>query len=496
MGTEAGEVERLRAANARLRAVTERQAAELAALGRGLAASRREVEVLSGRVERLSGLVAELQARLAQNAKNSSRPPSSEGLGKKPAQPRKRGGRRGKQPGAPGAHLAQVAEPDAVVDHAPAACGGCGGGLDDAPVVGSERRQVFDLPRVRAHVTEHRAQPAPLRLRTGHRRAVPAGGDRAGVLRPERARGDRLPAGRPPPAGRARRAAAGRPAGHPGGHGHRRRGGRPGRRAHRPAVAAIRRLLAAAAVAHFDETGARVDGRLHWVHTACTALLTLLTLLTVHARRGKTAMDAAGVLPALAGVAVHDCWPPYFSYAVDHALCGAHLLRELTAAAETGPDQDWANHLIEVLLAAKGWADAARAAGAERIDPDLLAALAASYDGHLSQGRAANPPGRRRTKTHALIDRLDQRREQVLRFTVDLAVPFDNNQGERGLRMVKLQQKTSGGWRTLAGAEAFCAVRSHIATARKHRVHVLGALHDAMTGNPWLPTTPTPPHTA
>ncbi len=256
-----------------------------------------------------------------------------------------------------------------------------------------------------------------------------------------------------------------------------------------PAVDTIRRLLAAAPVAHFDETGARVAGKLAWVHSASTDRL---TLVTVHARRGRIAMDAAGVLPTFAGTAVHDCWSPYFSYAIDHALCAAHLLRELTAAAETGDGQDWAQHLTATLLAAKDWADDARAAGASAIAPDLLAGLAARYHGHLAQGRAANPPGRRRTKTQALIDRLDRRREEVLRYTVDLAVPFDNNQAERDVRMVKLQQKISGGWRTLPGAEAFCAVRSYIATARKHGVHVLGVLRDAMTGDPWTPPAPTP----
>lgn len=114
-----------------------------------------------------------------------------------------------------------------------------------------------------------------------------------------------------------------------------------------PAVAEIRRLLAAAPVVGFDETGARTAGRLHWLHSASTEDL---TLYHVHAKRGKDAMDAAGVLPAFHGVAVHDCWSPYRSYDVDHQLCGAHILRELAAAAELG--EDWAAYLAETLRCA------------------------------------------------------------------------------------------------------------------------------------------------
>jgi len=483
-GASASGVEQLTAALVDARGVIGERDARIVELEAELAAVRGDNAELRVRVEELAAAVAELKQRLGQDSGNSSRPPSSEGLGKKPAQPRTRGGRRGKQPGTPGAHLAQVADPDVVVDHVAAACGGCGDGLDGAAVVGVARRQVFDLPQVSAHVVEHRVQ----------RRRCGCGYVTAGEFPPEatapacygpgvRAAMAYLQVAQHLPVARAAQllsdllgvpVATGAVA------------GVVGEAAERvaPAVEQVRRLLAAAAVAHFDETGARVAGRLHWVHSASTAAL---TLLTVHARRGQAAMDAAGVLPTFAGVAVHDCWSPYFSYATDHALCGAHLLRELTAAAETGHDQQWAQHLIDTLLTAKGWADTARAAGAAAIDADLLTALAARYSGHLTQGRAANPPRRRRTTTQALIDRLDRRRDEVLRYTADLAAPFDNNQAERDVRMVKLQQKISGGWRTLAGAEAFCAVRSYIATARKHGVGVLGVLRDAMTADPWLP---------
>jgi hypothetical protein len=153
--------------------------------------------------------------------------------------------------------------------------------------------------------------------------------------------------------------------------------------------------LAAAPVAHFDETGARVAGRLHWVHSASTSLL---SLFTVHAKRGKVAMDAAGVLPRFAGVAVHDGWAPYWRYQhVTHALCGAHLLRELDAITEE-PGQGWAAGMAELLVDAKLVADRARATGLRRVDGQARARLHARYERLLADGQAANPPHRPGTR--------------------------------------------------------------------------------------------------
>jgi transposase len=434
-------------------------------------------------VTELTRRVAELEARLGADSSNSSTPPSAEGLRKKPATPRRRGGRKGKQPGDPGRHLAQTAEPDEIVEHIPERCSGCGDDLADADVVGTTRRQVFDIPPVRLRVTEHRAQ----------RRRCGCGYTTAGVF-PAEARSpacygpgvraviaylavyQHLPVDRTArlltdilgaPVSTGTVAAV---AGH-------------AAEAVAPAVDVIRRYLIAAGVVHVDETGARVAGRLHWVHVAATAMY---TLLTVHTRRGKDATDAAGVLPAFAGVAVHDGWAAYRRYSdIDHGLCNAHHLRELVAAAEAG--HEWAEHLAEVLRYAHRQVTAAKAAGRDRLADDIAASIAARYDGHLAQ--AADGDGDK-TKAAALARRLARHRADVLRFTVDFAVPFDNNQAERDLRMVKVQQKISGCWRTLPGAEAFCAVRSYIATARKHDINILDALRDAFTASPWLPPAP------
>jgi transposase len=281
----------------------------------------------------LAARVAELERRLGKDSSNSSKPPSSDGLGK-PTRTRQRGGERaeggrapGKQPGAPGAHLAQVAQPDEVIRHVPDRCGGCGVELADGVVVGVEARQVFDLPPLRLSVSEHRAERRRCACGTITQAAFPAEARAAACYGPGvRALCCYLLAYQHLPVDRAAQLLADVL-------------GTPVSAGTLAAVLAegaaglegfcqvVRERLAAAEVAHFDETGARVAGRLHWVHLASTKLL---SLFTVHAKRGKAAMDAAGVLPGFHGVAVHDGWSPYWRYEVTHALCGAHLLRDWT----------------------------------------------------------------------------------------------------------------------------------------------------------------------
>ncbi len=468
---------------------------ELRAANSGLRAAVSELEAANAG---LRARVTELERRLGRDSSNSSKPPSSDGL-RKPARAGRQDHERaaprrpGKQPGAPGAHLAQVAEPDEVAWHTPGRCGGCGADLAAAPVVGVEARQVFDLPALRLLATEHRAE----RRRCGcgtttaaafpdHVRAAACYGPGVRALVCYLCVHQHLPVdraaqlladvlGAPVATGTLAAVVAEGAAGLDG------------------FLATVRDQLAAAPVAHFDETGARVAGRLHWVHSASTSLL---SLFTVHAKRGKVAMDQAGVLPGFVGVAVHDGWAPYWSYTqATHALCGAHLLRELDAIAEE-PRQGWAAGMAELLVDVKLVADRARAAGACRVDAAARTRLHARYERLLADGQAANPPppatGRRpgrarRSPAARLLARLDAHREEVLRSLDDSRVAFDNNQAERDLRMVKLQQKISGCWRTPAGAEVFLALRSYVATARKHGMNPLAVLRQLFQGHPWLP---------
>ncbi len=254
--------------------------------------------------------------------------------------------------------------------------------------------------------------------------------------------------------------------------------------------------LAAAPVVHFDETGARVCGHTRWVHVACTPLLTAYRL---DDKRGGEAIDAMGILPALSAgqTAVHDGWMPYLKdcyTTVRHALCNAHHLRELTGWAEHNPARHgWAHTLADLLRDGKKLVDTAVAAGHDRLDEPVLADLLERWTQAIDAAYAANPPptGRGRGKILSLVDRLRGFTNEIWRFAVDFAVPFDNNQAERDIRMVKLQPKVSGGWRTTDGARDWLRVRSYISTIAKHGLHILTALRDALTGNAWQPALPT-----
>ena len=312
----------LRTANARLRELLAERDAHIA----HLLAQATQLDELQARVAELQAQVADLTARVKQTSTNSSKPPSSDGLGKPaPRSLRKKTGRKpGRPKGQPGATMELTDHPDHVVRHEPPACRACGAGLAGARQTGAERRQVTEIPPVKAEVTEHQmiGRECPCcgeRTRAGAPDGVTAPvqyGPRASALGTYLWHGQFLSRDRacaalgemfgcaPSPgalAAQARKIAG----------------------LISPALAAITGALAGAGVAHFDETGFRVAGKLAWVHSASAGKF---VLVTVHPKRGKEAMDAAGVLPAFAGIACHDAWKPYDSYdgVAGHALCGAH----------------------------------------------------------------------------------------------------------------------------------------------------------------------------
>jgi transposase len=479
----------LRAANARLRGLLAERDARITGL-----------EVQVARIADLESLVADLQAQVAdlaakvkQNSKNSSKPPSSDGLGKpEPKSLRKKTGRKpGRPKGQPGATMQLTDHPDQVIRHLPRSCAGCGAGLDGAQETGMERRQVTEIPPVRAQVTEHQMieVTCPCCGRPGKADApdgvtAPAQyGPRAAAMGVYLWHGQFLSRDRacqaladvfgcaPSPAVIATAA-------------------RKIARFISPALDAIVTALLASEVTHFDESGFRVAGKLAWVHSASSGRY---VLVTVHTKRGKAGMDAAGVLPSFAGIACHDAWAPYDSYAgvAGHALCNAHVLRELTAVTETGTDLDvtWARQAIDALLALKEAARAARDAGQDAIDAKLLAGHEKYFTGAASTGVALNAARRSplQKKRHALAKRLRDRAGDYLRFAHDLRVPFDNNPAEQVIRMSKLRIKVSGSMRSMAGAETFCAIRSYLATASRHGISWLDALILAAQGEAWIP---------
>jgi transposase len=453
------------------------------------------IEQQDRQIAALSERVRELEIRLGQDSRNSHQPPSSDGYARraKPQSLRPSSGRKpGGVPGHPGHTLRQVEKPDRILPHAPLCCGHCGVDLAAVEPRATESRQVFDLPPLALEVTEHQVQTKCC-PRCGHlsRGTFPPQvsepvqyGSRILALGLYLQQYQLLPYARtqelledlfgaaPCSAtlGRAQAVAS---------------------QALVPVEAQIRQAIREAAVVHFDETGIRAESRLQWLHVAGTERL---TYYCVHRKRGREAHEAIGILPGFAGVAVHDAYPPLLSYAGCHALCNAHLLRELIALEEQTREV-WPTALIWLLLEMKREVEAARAVGAPALPGPRLEALRSRYDSIVAYGGGRHPPpppragkGRRkRSRARNLLDRLLKHPEKVLAFAYDFRVPFDNNLAERDLRMGKLKQKISGGFRTAEGAATFCRLRGYISTLRKQGTHVLSTLESLFTGNPYMP---------
>jgi transposase len=461
-------------------------------------ALQEQVQELQRTVAEQAAEIQKLRDQLAKNSRNSGKPPSSDGL-KKPRTRnlrRKSGRRSGGQEGHPGHTLKMVEKPDHVEYHEVSECPQCAADLQTVEACEFERRQVFDVPPVHIKVTEHQAeikvcsqcgervkakfpsdvtQPVQYGLRIKAQAAylnnyqlIPMArtcellGDFYGhtpaqalILDANAALVDQI----------------------------------------EPSLEATWQQLIASPVVHFDESGLRVEGKLNWLHVASTDWL---TYYTVHPKRGQEGMRAMGILPVFQGRAMHDHWQSYFTFAhCRHALCNAHHLRELQFVMDQY-QQSWAEEMSQVLLDIKAEVDAAPLEHMS-LAPERLTHFEQRYDELISQGLDANPPpahpppkkrGRKKqSPPKNLLDRLQQFKPQVLAFMHDFRVPFDNNLAERDVRMVKIKQKVSGTFRTRTGAETFCAIRSYISTVRKHGLNVIDAIHDALSGYPFIPAT-------
>lgn len=459
-------------------------------------ALEQQVQSLNTRLECSEKRVAHLEEQLAKNSRNSSKPPSTDGF-KKPAPKslRKKGGRKsGGQPGHPGHTLKMADKPDHTEHHRVKHCACCGLSLANQTPAGVEKRQVHDLPPMRLVVTEHRAETKLCTCGHLNKAQFPPGinapaqyGERIKAAAVYLKNYQFLPYQRtcevledffgcPLSEGTLANIIS---------------------ESHALAAAPVEKIkegLVRAAVAHFDETGSRVEGRLWWLHSASTAGA---TYYDIHRKRGGEAFEDIGILPGFIGRAIHDFWKSYFAYDCEHGLCNAHHLRELTFLHEQC-QQDWAERMIECLM------DIKKAVETVRPSQDHLAAkqiqdFEARYQKILEEGYAQNPLPRRpasakkkrgrpkKTKARNLLARLDGHRSEVLAFMYDFDVPFDNNLAERDIRMMKVQQKVSGTFRSEEGAKAFCRIRSYISTARKNSVGAMDALTRLFDGNPFVP---------
>jgi transposase len=446
--------------------------------------------------EQLRGQVKELQERLALDSHNSSKPPSSNPPAQRTKSLRTASGKKsGAQPGHRGTTLQASPTPDRIVVHAAATCSDCGQSLGEVRGHPSEdRRQVFDVSPLKLEVTEHqlRQKECPWcgALTWGEFPAGVAPGVQYGpqvkalavywvqyhLLPWQRTcemLGDLF--GQPLAEGTLAAALTECAA------------------ALEKPEEEIKQALTRAPVATFDETGLYVAGQREWMHVASTAQL---THYGPHAKRGAEATQAIGILPVFTGRAVHDAWAPYFDYSCAHGLCNAHHLRELTFVHEQ-LGQGWAQEMKELLVAIKHAVERARANEATALPTAQQWRFEKRYEHLLTTGlalpenRPKPPTGKRgrpkQSKAKNLLDRLVHRQRETLAFMTDFSVPFDNNQAERDLRMVKVQQKVSGCFRSRDGAKVFCRIRGYLSTLKKQGRNVLVALRSTFTGQPLSP---------
>lgn len=451
------------------------------------------VQQLQTQVQQLQTQVSDLEARLNKNSSNSSKPPSSDGLKRKPKSQRISSGKNpGGQEGHIGKNLMQVEDPDHIVIHTPINCKECGAHLDKVKGFCVEIRQVFDIPQPTVEITEHRVEE----------KECPYCKHTARASFPENVRG-------PVQYGERVQALAVYFS-----HQH----FIPVERVCQlfedvfgvtisPGTCSnvderlfqklesfetnLKAYLLATQILHFDETGMRCAKKLHWVHVVASSEA---TAYTIHAKRGREAMEAMGILPDFVGTAIHDHWFPYFSFEqTKHGLCNAHHLRELTFVEEE-QKEDWAKQMKNLLIFSKTQVEQNWEQG--RLSAEMLLQIEQEYDRICGSGilyheqlPPLSKPKRGKQKQRDgknFLDRLKGKKDCILRFAHNFSVPFTNNAGERAIRMVKLKQKIGGCFRTLKGGQIFCRIRSYIATGRKQSWNIWDALAEAIKGSPRL----------
>lgn len=435
-------------------------------------------------IELLIKRIEALESRLGQNSRNSSKPPSSDGLSKPAPKSRRQKGQRptGGQKDHPGTTLERTDLPDQIVVHdVPAACDVCQQALPTGQV--AETRQVFELPPLKHEVIEHRQMRVRCRCGKEHLGRFPAEvkhsvqyGPRALAAMVHLNQHHMVPLKRSSELMhelfglRVSQATVYKAA-------------VQAQHLLKPTVDAIAHALSQAPVVHADETGIRIHTKTQWLHTVTNDSL---TWIGHHRKRGQEAFEALGVLPSFKGILVHDGWKPYQTLDCLHSLCNAHHLRELTAVYEQAPEQQgWAKDLIELLV------QACQQSKDQQVGVHTLAHWRYVYDLLLEQGEQANPRQERQgqrgrvkqSKATNLIARLKDQAVEVWRFAWNPLVPFTNNLAEQAIRMTKIKQKVSGCFRTPQGAGVYCTIRSYLCSMRKQGHDLFEALVQTFYGS-------------
>ena len=456
------------------------------------------VAELTDTVDKLKQTIEELREQLNKNSRNSSKPPSSDGLGK-PTVKKDRslreasGKKQGAQEGHEGVCLSIISNPDHTENHMHSDCEGCpyhDACLEKACI--KETRHEIDAV-VTVDVTAHNlfsVPECPLHggSRTGHfpadiKAAVQYGKNLQAMVVAFNTVGAvsinrtheilssvfNIPLATGTIKNMVTRCADSLKGTHE----------------------KIRLKMTTRGLIHCDETGTRVDGKTWWVHNASDRDY---TYLTINKKRGRIGMDEAGVLPHARGIIVHDCWGSYWQYPdVTHAICCAHLLRELNGVIENHPEQTWAPKFRRLLLDMKKSRDEAVQEHRDELSSQQLSKFDTEYDDIIKTAYEENPlpetsakkRGRKiKSKVLNLICRLDNYKASVCLFIKNLCVPFDNNQAERDLRMVKVKTKVSGCFRSEEGAQEYLTIMSYIGCANKHHINAFTAIREALNGNP------------
>ena len=443
------------------------------------------IEKLEGENAGLRSENIELKSRLNSNSNNSSKPPSSDGYQKKPAFAKKVKGTKGGQKGHKGNNLHQVTKPDKIVKCVPEKCS-CGHEFHGEGFILSEKRQVFDLPQPKLEVTEYQIHKAKCPIcGMSNKGSVPEG-----IKAPTQYGNGvksyvvmlnvhyKLPYKKIQllfkdlfgyPINESTIFSASENC----------------YNNLEDTENIIKTKVSLNDVVHADETGLRIEGKLQWLHTATTSLF---TYLFVHKNRGKEALESeSSILGKLNNWLVHDSWSSYFSFKnYKHAMCGAHILRELQGLVDAGQSK-WAKTFKIFLMSVYEMPFDERIKRKQQIHNRFMRICNIGEHMEPPPIKTSGKRGRyKRTKGRNLVERLIKYQGAVLAFAFNENVPFTNNLAERDIRPTKIKQKISNSFRSFKGAEYYVRIEGFISTARKNNKNIFNELSTTFAGSNFI----------